>query len=340
MKYNNKTQNRLYQWDNIKFLLIVLVVMGHILAGIMKQSAALRSIYIFIYSFHMPLFLFISGLFQKPVKALKPQVHKIAAFVFIGALLKVIYYILDRLAGKQAEFSLTRLSGAYWYMFALAAYIFLAYLFKNMKPYSIMAVCLAGGIFSGYADFLGDAFSLSRIVVFSPFYFAGAYLEPAQVTSRLKNIKWKWVCGAFIAMWLLLCFQYEPFLYQYRNLLTARFPFSQVKITGCNPLNRIECYFITCLLCLCIICLIPDVKLPVISNLGGRTFQVYFWHNIMLKLIHIIFPRLTHWLAGQNPGLLYCYILVFPIILSAVLSTKPFSFPAKQIVSFFKKLRA
>lgn len=335
-----EAEERLYQWDNIKFLLIVFVVMGHVSASMMKQSAALRSIYIFIYSFHMPLFLFINGLFQKPVKALKPQLHKIAAFVSIGMLLKVLYHILDRLAGKQVEFSLTRLSGAYWYMFALAAYIFLAYVFKNWKPYYIMAACLAGGIFSGYADFLGDAFSLSRIVVFSPFYFAGFYLEPALVTRRLENIKWKWVCGAFLVMWLLLCFQYEQFLYQYRNLLTARFPFSQVKLTGCGPLNRMECYFITCLLCLCIICLIPDGKLPVISRLGGRTFQVYFWHNIALNLINIVFPQLNHWLAKEKPGLLYCYVLVFPVLLSTVLSIRLFSFPTKQIASFFKKLRA
>lgn len=201
-----------------------------------------------------------------------------------------------------------------------------------------MAACLLGGILSGYGNFLGDEFSLSRIVVFSPFYFAGCYLEPSYVTRCLRSIKWKLVWGFIPIIWLFLCFQYEQFLFRYRNLLTARFPFSQVKIPGCGPLNRLECYFITCLLCFCVICLIPDVKLPVISKLGARTFQVYFWHNIVLKLIPIIFPQLNQWLDGQKQGLLYCYVLVFPIILSAVLSTGWFSFPTKQIALFFKKL--
>ncbi|WP_327582307.1 acyltransferase family protein [Nonomuraea sp. NBC_00507] len=46
--------------DNVKFVLAALVVIGHALRPTVDADSA-RSLYIFIYTFHMPLFVVISG---------------------------------------------------------------------------------------------------------------------------------------------------------------------------------------------------------------------------------------------------------------------------------------
>lgn len=52
-------------FDNAKFLLIFLVVFGHIIRSYIHDNDALLHIYKFIYTFHMPAFILISGYFAK-----------------------------------------------------------------------------------------------------------------------------------------------------------------------------------------------------------------------------------------------------------------------------------
>ena len=49
--------------DNIKVVLIFLVVFGHLIERYIDTSNTLMGILLFIYIFHMPLFIFIAGLF-------------------------------------------------------------------------------------------------------------------------------------------------------------------------------------------------------------------------------------------------------------------------------------
>ena len=54
---------REYRFDNAKFILILLVVFGHILEHF--QGRYVPGIYRTVYLFHMPMFIFISGYFAK-----------------------------------------------------------------------------------------------------------------------------------------------------------------------------------------------------------------------------------------------------------------------------------
>lgn len=46
---------------NLKFVLMFLVVYGHLIEGRMEESVFLTQVYRLIYTVHMPLFLFLSG---------------------------------------------------------------------------------------------------------------------------------------------------------------------------------------------------------------------------------------------------------------------------------------
>ena len=59
------TNRRNYQMDNLKCLLIFSVVFGHMLELFMGKNSPERVIYLVIYSFHMPLFAFVSGVFAR-----------------------------------------------------------------------------------------------------------------------------------------------------------------------------------------------------------------------------------------------------------------------------------
>ncbi|WP_297195804.1 acyltransferase family protein [uncultured Flavonifractor sp.] len=55
---------REYRYDNLRFFLMALVVLGHLLE-ITPDIPYKRELYYLIYSFHMPAFLFLSGIFAR-----------------------------------------------------------------------------------------------------------------------------------------------------------------------------------------------------------------------------------------------------------------------------------
>ena len=50
------------KWDILKFAMIFLVVLGHAAEYNLRSSESMRSLFFFIYTFHMPVFIFVSGL--------------------------------------------------------------------------------------------------------------------------------------------------------------------------------------------------------------------------------------------------------------------------------------
>ena len=54
-------KERDYRFDNIKCIMIFFVVLGHFLE--LFSGNISKAIYIFIYTFHMPVFIFITGYF-------------------------------------------------------------------------------------------------------------------------------------------------------------------------------------------------------------------------------------------------------------------------------------
>ena len=58
-------KQRIYKYDNVKALLILLVVVGHMTTDYVSDSHLVRWTTLWIYAFHMPCFIFISGLVHK-----------------------------------------------------------------------------------------------------------------------------------------------------------------------------------------------------------------------------------------------------------------------------------
>lgn len=56
---------RLFLFDNMKYILICLVVAGHFIGEFTDVDSTMKVIWRWIYLFHMPAFIFIGGIFSK-----------------------------------------------------------------------------------------------------------------------------------------------------------------------------------------------------------------------------------------------------------------------------------
>ena len=321
-----KSTKRIYKWDNLKCFLIFMVVIGHFVNQYAPISNTMKSLSLFIYSFHMPLFIFLSGLLQKRwSQRCKFQWDKPLYYIMIGYALKVCIYGIKILFHQKAVFQWFEDTGIPWYMFAMAAFMVIAYLIKELPlwfvlPISILAACLAG-----YDENIGSFLYLSRIIVFFPFYYTGYCLDIKKLQEVLNKTWIKCLSAIFLTDMILYTLAKIEDNYSYIRLFTGRNAYSLINVESCGAVHRLMFYVIAFLMGIAIISLIPNCKVPVVGTVGARTLQIYFWHRLILYVL--TFSGITGKLIKNVPsGWVWIY-LAMAIILPFVLSAEVFSAP-------------
>lgn len=88
-------KERDYFFDNARAILILLVVFGHMLQPYTSGDKYLSALYLVIYSFHMPTFLFISGYFAKNID--KPYyLEKISKRLIVPYMIFFAFFSIDK----------------------------------------------------------------------------------------------------------------------------------------------------------------------------------------------------------------------------------------------------
>ena len=108
---------REYQYDTLRFLLIALVVLGHLLE-LAEGFPHREFLYAVIYSFHMPAFLFLSGMFAR-----FDRIHYIFGLALPYLLLQTLYTsFVHALGDPYVHVEFSRPYWLLWYLFALMVY--------------------------------------------------------------------------------------------------------------------------------------------------------------------------------------------------------------------------
>lgn len=317
---------RIFLFDNLKFLLMTFVVVGHFANAYIMSSDYYQSIFLFIYAFHMPLFLFLAGLFHKN----KDIFPKVLSYLVLGFMLKIVLFLTELILNREAPaFSL--LSDYYvpWYMFTLAFYLSLSYVLRNIDKKFILFFSILLACFAGYDASIGDYLYLSRSIVFYPYFVLGEMLSKEDI-SRINRVSWlKLFSIVILVIWAGGCCLKLKDMYIFRPLFIGRSNFVEIDIfKNWGFVYRFLCYVIALLTGGAIICLVPNREIPMITKFGARTLQIYFWHPviemILLKLEVGTYLYNAHW--GEFLWICCAILITF------VLSLKPFGFPTTTVM--------
>src|SRR4051812_17242655 len=101
------SNSRDHYFDNAKFILILLVVVGHTIEPLIGKSPSLKSIYMFLYFFHMPLFIFISGYFSKNLSSGDYAKKVISKLLIPYLIFETAYSLFDYFIFKREELLFT-----------------------------------------------------------------------------------------------------------------------------------------------------------------------------------------------------------------------------------------
>lgn len=304
--------NRDPYFDNLKFLLITLVVTGHAIYPLTKTIAAMHLLGLIIYSFHMPLFAFISGNFAKDFIQDKRAFKHIKKYLFLYLVFESVCIALFYDSFKYLLIPTDHM----WYLLSLVFWLLLLPFFSRSKYLVILAVGLS--LFIGYTG-TGIFLSLSRTIVLLPFFLAGYHINKSGFTLPLLN---KYLsAGVMVAASILMyCLSHTIRL---DILFSWAVPFSV-------DARFISLGFAVVMSC-CFMSIVPH-RQTWFTPLGSRTLAVFIIHWPIIKALEVagLYKLITSPLASVS-------IVASAVLLSIVLSYKPSLTLAKDLVFHHSK---
>jgi fucose 4-O-acetylase-like acetyltransferase len=327
-------KERDHLFDNMKFILILLVVFGHI-CFTNRNIPSMAGLTNMIYTFHMPLFIFVSGYFSKSVKTHRKSdiLHLLVPYIII----ELLNYAYTSLTGL-GEGKLNMLTPTYqnWYLLALFFWRLLTPYFKLFKRHTAITgafvIALTVGFFNGFSNFL----ALYRVFYFLPFFILGYYCADLKlVLDKFKKYKTLFIvffCLVMIAVFTL------SFM---KTKLAVILLFAYLPVTGYD--HQLS-YFIlrtvamgsSILICFSLCYLIPARK-TWFSRFGENTLYVFLFHMMIVWAVNPYFfpyhPGLSEilllllaggitWLLSWQPVISILRPLIYPDYLLTLIKTR------------------
>lgn len=257
----NKERN--YKLDNTKALLIFLVVLGHMADYYVSISDDMKFLFFFIYIFHMPLFIFLSGLFIKStIDGARLKIEKVFSYLIMFFLLKISLFLIDKyLFLKDINFNTFNEGNVPWYMFAMAAWICLTYLLKNIKPLYLLSFSILLGLIIGYDSYAIDYLVISRIIVYFPFFLLGYYFTSIDLMKIINRKSVQYFSIVFLLSLISFIFINIQEIYQFRGFLTGRNSYEVMNQSVFGGFYRSFFYILAAILALAIMSIMPNKNL-------------------------------------------------------------------------------
>ncbi|WP_027410784.1 acyltransferase family protein [Anoxybacteroides tepidamans] len=276
--------NRDWYFDNAKCVLILLVLLGHFLRPYIDKELVVHSLYVWIFFFHMPAFIFISGYFAKGFRRhgyFKKISKKLLLPYVVFQLLYSIYYtfLYDK---SQWNIDIFTPQWSLWFLLSLFSWNVLLKIFVRIPKQLSLILALLLGVGAGMVE-AEKWLSLSRTFTFFPFFLLGFYLKRRHI-----EILFSWPVRLFslicLASMFILIYFYFPDLPQ--EWLYGSKSYTTLGVhEEIGAVGRLVIYGISTLMAFSFMALIPNRRLP-ISKFGTRTFYIYILHGFILKYLH------------------------------------------------------
>ncbi len=279
--------NRDSYMDNLKSILIFMVVLGHFLIPVSNDCRSIRAAYYFIYLFHMPAFVFVSGYFSRRFVQQSRKEYKLVGFLSLYVLFTLCLCLVQFIfTHKYNLFIFLNNGQAPWYMLAMFFWYLIIPFVSCLSPifaFSLFTLlALSVGVYSECGNFL----ALSRTIVLFPFFIIGFYFR-RDLIDKIKP--WIRIISAFVLLlcYFILFFRY-PIFSNYLEIVYAWNSYHELGFSNIHGiLIRIIWYIVSATMTLCLMCLVSAKHLRV-TYIGERTLGIYVVHRILRDIFNYL----------------------------------------------------
>jgi fucose 4-O-acetylase-like acetyltransferase len=310
-------------FDNLKTILIFLVVLGHF-TNLNRSVPLMGAINNVIYSFHMPIFIFISGYFSKSIRNQRStEIENILYPYFVFQFLNLIFTKSTGLGfGSMDIFTPTYQN---WYLLGLLFWrILIPYYNLFNKKYSLIFTIILSFIIGFYEQF-NTFLGLYRILYFFPLFILGYYcLDLQTFLQKMSKYKYYFICISSLG--LIAIFFISLYNRNLNDMISLAYtPYSNYNHSINIFYLRIIGFTSSFIISIGLLYMIPKNKYK-ITYLGENTLNIFLLH------MFFVFP-LNSYLVHISSYLILLISLVSSLLICLLFSNK---FLNKILIPFTK----
>ena len=303
-------KNRNCHLDNVKFLLIFLVILGHALPRLGGNTLG-NAISASFYFFHMPLMIIISGYFSKktePRKFWKSFLRFFESFIIFDVLLTLERVLLGNFHFSFASMIIPRWS--LWYLVSLLIWRTIIQIIHPTRINVLICISVVIGVLSGFVP-IGESFSFQRTCSYFPYFVVGYCM--GQMKLDLSSVN---PIPLPVAIVSLFCLPFITYFvkFPFWLLLQGKTPyhFFDYPLTVL-PFLRLGLYVFSIYLSFCFLRIVSKKSIPWITNQGQNTLLYYLYHTTIIYGLMFINNHLLQ-LPGSVVAVIGYSIIVVIVI--------------------------
>ncbi|MGW7237762.1 acyltransferase family protein [Streptomyces sp. NPDC054804] len=268
-------------FDNAKYLAIVLVAVGHAWEPLRSDSRTVTALYTFVYAFHMPAFIIISGYFSRSFDASPARIKRLVTGVAVPyVVFEVAYTLFTRWSDHAPDREISLLDPLYltWFLAALFIWRLTTPIWRLVRwP---LPLALAVAALASLTPSIGSDFDLQRVLQFLPYFVLGLCLRPDHF-SLLR--RWRvrlWavpvaLCALAVAYWSVPHLGYRWFFH--------RDSAEQLGVPAWyGPVMTLAVFGCSLVLAACFLAWVPGRR-TWFTTLGAGTLYGYLLHGFVAQ---------------------------------------------------------
>ena len=332
-------KKRIAIWDNLKFLLIILVVFGHYAQHVKHNSAVLQGLCVSTYLFHMPLFIFVTGMFSKRTVNEK-NVKKVLPYLTCFLATTLILFITKAFLKWNLTFEIFGTGAMPWYLMSMFFMFLITMVVKDYKPQYVMTLSLIIGVLVGFCKTDNpDLFTWMRTFIFYPFFYLGYTLDADWVEKVTNKIYLKISAIIFFIVINVLAFSLPKEAGMLSKLFTARHTYNELgKFADDGWIYRILVYALSFAAIFLLISLIPRKRIKGFTVYGERTLGIYMFHYVIIYIL-VYSAKLPELLEKALPFGWDILFIPIAIITAYLCGNRVFDFISRKLFSSDWKLK-
>jgi fucose 4-O-acetylase-like acetyltransferase len=306
-------------FDNARAMLIVLVVVGHSLQSFDSDKGFLGgAIATWIYSFHMPAFVLISGYLSRSYRNEPRQIRSVISSMLVPLLIFQIIHILLKawLTGKPPEIQWFEAEWTLWFLLALVIWRLVTPLLRVLRIPLVFAVAIS--VLGPLDSALDETLTFGRVVGFLPFFVMGLLLTRERI-DRIRQLRGRYLIGGGILVVMLVGafviqedFRLSIFFmstsYEGNDLSDHMGIMARVMVLVAGTIGSLA------------VLLITPLGRHWFTAIGARSLSVYLLHAVILMPVRN--GHAGEWLGDPEKPLATVVIIAMAIVLALLLSTK------------------
>ncbi|MEZ5094070.1 acyltransferase family protein [Nocardioides sp.] len=302
--------------DNVKMVLVTIVVIGHLLV-VSPPSRQQSWVYDFIYYFHIPAFVLVTGYLSRSFRYTRRHLLSVLTTLVVPYIIFSWLMVWWRhLAGGEPLLDQiwTNPHWPMWYLIVTAMWRLVTPILK--LHWVMVPISIAVSLLAGLTD--QELFDLNRFMGFLPFFVVGLHLRPEHL-ALLRSPRAK--APALVVVALVFWLAKYTDRYWSTQFLFFRADYASLGATfGEGVWIRIRLICVALAMTAAVLALIPQRR-SFLTQMGGYSLVVYLCHGFVVRWLE--YQGWADLLPVSHPWLAIAINVCVAIALALVLAWRP-----------------